>query len=87
MISEWCNTHFQQSAETPLTSDQWKNILENPTHQEEILEGTFQPPTSDPTTKEWFQAMQSELTEEERKIDLQINQKVFQDFYKRAREN
>ena len=51
LISEWCNTHFQQSAETPLTSKQWKNILENPRHQEEILEGTFKPPTSDPTTK------------------------------------
>ena len=61
--------------------------LENPTHQEEILEGKFQPPTSDPKTKELFQAMQFELTKEERKIDLQIDQKVFQDFCKRVREN
>ena len=51
LISEWCNKHFQQALETPLTSDQWENILENPICQEEILDGTFQPPTSDPTTK------------------------------------
>ena len=57
LISEWCNKHFQQASETPLTSDQWKNILENPIRQEEILDGTFQPPTSDPTTKEWFKEM------------------------------
>ena len=52
LISEWCNKHFQRSAETSLISDQWENILENPIHQEEILDRTFQPPISDTTTKE-----------------------------------
>ena len=61
--------------------------LENPIHQEEIFDETFQPPTSDPTTKEWFKAMESELTDEKRKIDLKIDQKVFHNFCKRVREN
>ena len=48
--------------------------------QKEILNGTFQPPTNNTETLEWFKSLRSKLTPEERKIDLTIKKEVFFDF-------
>ena len=57
LISNWCNTHFNQSSETPLTEEDWREIMIDSTQQEEILNVTFQPPTNNTETLEWFKAL------------------------------
>ena len=44
MLLRWQQLHFLQANETPLTSQEWKERLDDPDFQNDVINGTYIPP-------------------------------------------
>ena len=48
MLLRWQQLHFLQSNETPYTTAEWKEKLDDPEFQEQVIKGQYVPPDSVP---------------------------------------
>ena len=86
-ISKWCNIHFNQSSETPLTSAHWNELLDPPETQHDILHGTFDHPIEETEIENFIAEMKKPDVHSENPIDLTIPKEAFHSFCKRITES
>ena len=85
-----CKKHFAQATETPLTQDEWEEVLDirNPRNKiKEILEGTFNPPNLEQAEfTNWFKSLKRKR-EAVTTTNLHMTFEEFKSFIKKVPES
>ena len=86
MVSAFMRKHLTQAQGTPLTSDEWDELLTTPEVQDSILNGTFNPPpdTPQPVVDYITHLSRPRTIEDEMKFDYSLED--FRNFIKGADE-
>ena len=85
LMLDWQQKHFQQAAETPLTTDEWEELLENRDVEEDILNETFEPKEGLPDEcKLLLQYMRRRIPD---CVTYDISFNEYKDFYRKADES
>ena len=85
ILLRWQQLHFLQANETPLTDAEWLEQFEDPTFQEEVVHGTYHPPSYlHPTTRDILLHFKREPQVQE--IDFSTTFDDFKNFVKKSKE-